>query len=71
VASLTVYVAATFFYVVALRRVPLSVALPCTAASYIAAVFVGDFTMKRFRRPTSRQSLLFSFWCRYVGPAAR
>lgn len=43
VAGLTLYVAATFLYIVALRRIPLSVALPCTAASYIAAVFVGHF----------------------------
>jgi small multidrug resistance pump len=43
VAGLTLYIAAAFLYIVALRRIPLSVALPCTAASYIAAVFVGHF----------------------------
>ena len=30
---LTLYVAAAFLYIIALRRIPLSVALPCTAAS--------------------------------------
>jgi multidrug transporter EmrE-like cation transporter len=33
VAGLTLYVAAAFLYIIALRRIPLSVALPCTAAS--------------------------------------
>ena len=43
VAGLTLYVAAAFLYIIALRRIPLSVALPCTAASYIGAVFIGHF----------------------------
>jgi small multidrug resistance pump len=42
-AGLTLYIAAAFLYIVALRRIPLSVALPCTATSYIGAVFVGHF----------------------------
>ena len=42
-AGLTIYVAAAFLYIVALRRIPLSVAVPCTAASYIGAVLVGHF----------------------------
>jgi len=52
VAGLTLYVAATFLYIVALRRIPLSVALPCTAASYIAAVFVGHFLYDEAITPT-------------------
>jgi multidrug transporter EmrE-like cation transporter len=30
-------------YIVALRRIPLSIALPATAISYIAAALVGHF----------------------------
>jgi small multidrug resistance pump len=41
VAGLGLYVVAALLYIVALRRIALSVALPCTAASYIGAVFVG------------------------------
>src|SRR5258708_30324026 len=43
VAGLALYVAAAFLYIIALRRIPLSVALPCTAASYIGAIFIGHF----------------------------
>jgi small multidrug resistance pump len=43
VAGLTLYVAAAFLYIIALRRIPLSVALPCTAVSYIGAIFIGHF----------------------------
>jgi small multidrug resistance pump len=52
VAGLALYVGATFLYIVALRRIPLSVALPCTAASYIAAVFVGHFLYGEVITPT-------------------
>jgi multidrug transporter EmrE-like cation transporter len=30
-------------YIVALRRIPMSVALPCTAFSYVAAALIGHF----------------------------
>jgi multidrug transporter EmrE-like cation transporter len=43
VAGLALYVAAAFLYIIALRRIPLSVALPCTAASYIGAIFIGHY----------------------------
>jgi multidrug transporter EmrE-like cation transporter len=43
VAGFTLYTAAAFLYIIALRRIPLSVALPCTAASYIGAIFIGHF----------------------------
>jgi small multidrug resistance pump len=43
IAGLVLYIVAAFLYIFALRRIPLSVALPCTAASYIGAVFIGHF----------------------------
>lgn len=42
-AGLALYGAAALLYITALRRIPMSVALPCTAASYIAAVLIGHF----------------------------
>ncbi len=41
VAGLGLYMVAALLYIIALRRIPLSIALPCTAASYIGAVFIG------------------------------
>ncbi len=41
--GLCCYGSGTMFYVVALRRIPMSVALPCTAASYVVAVMIGHF----------------------------
>lgn len=41
IVGLGIYVFASLLYIVALRRIPLSVALPCTALSYVAAVMVG------------------------------
>ena len=43
VAGLMLSFVAALLYIIALRRIPLSVALPCTAASYIGAVFIGHF----------------------------
>jgi len=37
------YGGAAVLYIVALRRIPMSVALPCTAASYIAAAVIGHY----------------------------
>jgi len=37
------YGGAALLYIVALRRIPMSVALPCTALSYVAAVAIGHF----------------------------
>lgn len=42
-AGLVLYGGAAILYIVALRRIPLSVALPCTAVSYIAAALIGHF----------------------------
>jgi small multidrug resistance pump len=41
--GLGLYGGAALLYIVALRRIPLSVALPATAISYIAAAMVGHF----------------------------
>lgn len=41
--GLGLYAASSILYIVALRRIPLSVALPCTAVSYIGAGVIGHF----------------------------
>ena len=41
--GLMFYGGAAMLYIVALRRIPMSVALPCTASSYIAALLIGHF----------------------------
>lgn len=41
--GLACYGAGAMFYIVALRRIPMSVALPCTAASYAAVALIGYF----------------------------
>ncbi len=41
--GLCLYGGAAILYIVALRRIPMSVALPCTAVSYIAAALIGYF----------------------------
>ena len=43
VIELACYGGAALLYIVALRRIPLSVALPCTAASYVAIALIGHF----------------------------
>jgi multidrug transporter EmrE-like cation transporter len=42
-AGLLLYGGAAMLYIVALRRIPLSVALPCTALSYVAALLIGHY----------------------------
>jgi small multidrug resistance pump len=37
------YGAAAVLYIVALRRIPMSRALPCTAVSYVAAALIGHY----------------------------
>lgn len=39
--GLALYGLSAMFYIVALRRIPMSVALPCTAVSYVAVVLIG------------------------------
>jgi small multidrug resistance pump len=41
--GLGLYGGAAILYIVALRRIPMSVALPCTAISYVAAAMIGHF----------------------------
>ena len=43
IVGLAAYGGAAVLYIVALRRIPMSVALPCTAVSYVAAVLIGHF----------------------------
>jgi multidrug transporter EmrE-like cation transporter len=41
--GLCLYGVAALLYIVALRRIPMSVALPCTAISYVAAALIGHY----------------------------
>ena len=41
--GLGLYGLSAIFYMVALRRIPMSVALPCTATSYVVAAVIGHF----------------------------
>ena len=41
--GLVLYGTSALLYIVALRRIPMSVALPCTAVSYIAAALIGHY----------------------------
>ena len=41
--GLCLYGAAALLYIIALRRIPMSVALPCTAISYVAAALIGHY----------------------------
>jgi len=43
IAGLSLYCGAALLYVVALRKIPVSVAFPCTAASYLVVVLAGHF----------------------------
>lgn len=43
VIGLGCYGGAALLYIVALRKIPMSVALPCTAASYVVIALVGHF----------------------------
>ena len=41
--GLACYGGAALLYIVALRRIPMSIALPCTAASYVAIALIGHY----------------------------
>ncbi len=43
IVGLGLYGAAAILYIVALRRIPMSVALPFTAVSYVAAMLIGHY----------------------------
>jgi small multidrug resistance pump len=49
--GLCLYGGAALLYIVALRRIPVSVALPCTAASYIAGVAIGYYVFGEVLTP--------------------
>lgn len=52
--GLVLYGGAALLYIVALRRIPMSVALPCTAASYVAIALIGHLA---FAEPLGAQKL--------------
>ena len=52
--GLVCYGGAALLYIVALRRIPMSVALPCTAASYVAVALVGHLA---FGEPMGAQQV--------------
>ncbi len=41
--GLALYGGSALAYIVALRKIPMSVALPCTAISYVVAAFIGYY----------------------------
>jgi multidrug transporter EmrE-like cation transporter len=49
--GLTLYGGAAMLYIVALRRIPMSVALPCTAVSYIAVALIGHYAFNETLTP--------------------
>jgi len=50
--GLSLYGGAALLYMIALRRIPVSVALPCTAISYVMVAAIGHFG---FGEPIGRQ----------------
>ena len=52
--GLALYGGAAMLYIVALRRIPMSVALPFTAISYIAAALIGHYA---FHEPLTAMHL--------------
>lgn len=52
--GLVLYGGAALLYIVALRRIPMSVAMPFTAVSYVAATLIGHFA---FAEPLSAPHL--------------
>lgn len=54
IVGLVLYGGAALLYIIALRRIAMSVALPCTAISYVAAALIGHYT---FAEPLGAQHL--------------
>ena len=52
--GLVLYGTSALFYIVALRRIPMSVALPSTAMSYVAAALIGHLV---FAEPLGGQQV--------------
>ena len=46
IVGLALYGGAAMLYIIALRRIPMSVALPFTAISYIAAALIGHYAFQ-------------------------
>ncbi len=53
--GLVLYGGAAFLYIIALRRIAMSVALPCTAVSYVAAALIGHYV---FHEPLTASHLV-------------
>jgi multidrug transporter EmrE-like cation transporter len=49
--GLCLYGCAAMLYIVALRRIPMSVAMPFTAVSYVAATFIGHYAFGESLNP--------------------
>ena len=56
--GLVCYGGAALLYIVALRRIPMSVALPCTAASYVVIALVGHFAFGEALGPQKLMAIL-------------
>jgi multidrug transporter EmrE-like cation transporter len=54
IAGLALYGGSALLYMFALRKIPMSVALPCTAAGYVAALLLGHYL---FSEPITAQKL--------------
>jgi small multidrug resistance pump len=50
-AGLGIYGCSAILYIVALRKIPLSVALPCTALSYIVVALIGHYAFQEALGP--------------------
>lgn len=50
-AGLVLYGGSALLYILALRRIPMSVALPCTAASYVVIALLGHFVFQESLAP--------------------
>lgn len=57
--GLALYGGAAFLYIIALRRIPLSVALPATAISYVAATLIGHYVFAEPLGPMHIGALVF------------
>ncbi len=55
--GLCLYGGAALLYIVALRRIPMSVALPFTAISYVAAAFIGHYVFGEVLGPMRLSAL--------------
>jgi multidrug transporter EmrE-like cation transporter len=58
IVGLGCYGGAALLYIVALRRIPMSVALPCTAASYVAIALIGHFVFGEALGPQKVAAIL-------------